>query len=49
MHKDQQFSTQDILPIIFRFLVKEGFKKTAIKLQKEADFDLSTPVGLDLI
>ena len=41
-----QFNIEDVLPIIFRFLVKAGFTATATKLQKETDLDLSVPVGL---
>lgn len=38
------FTNEDLLPLIFRFLAKAGYTKTALKLQKETDIDLATPV-----
>lgn len=39
------FTEQDVLPMIYRFLIKAGYSKAAIKLQKECELDLSVPVG----
>lgn len=35
-----KITLEDILPLLFRFLVKNKFLKTAEALQKEASFDL---------
>ena len=42
------FSVDDILPMIFRFLIKAGYTKAATKLQKESDNDLSVPVTFSI-
>lgn len=42
-----KFSVDSVLPLIFRFLVKSGYQKTATKLQKETDIDLSQAVTQD--
>lgn len=39
------FSEQDVLPMIYRFLLKSGYSKAAIRLQKDCEMDLSVPVG----
>ena len=45
MSQNANFETEDILPMIFRFLVKAGYKKAAIALQKQAEADLSVVVS----
>ena len=40
------FCVDDILPMIFRFLVKSGYSKAATKLQKETEVDLSVAVDI---
>lgn len=40
-----KFTVDAVLPLIFRFLVKSGYQKTATKLQKETDIDLSEAVS----
>lgn len=39
-----QLTLEDILPMIFRFLVKAKLYKAAKYLQKDSDFDLTLKV-----
>lgn len=45
MVKDCGLTLGDVLPLVFRFLVKHGYNDAAGALQADASFDLSLAVG----